>query len=72
MVFGDLDTGTFVSSSQAQVFHLFQISCYNQLPWIYEMGLRSPALAQLLGWALSHQWSGLHEKMFMGVLMMRF
>src|SRR5258705_9512160 len=41
--------------------------CYNQLPRIYETGLREPDLAQLLGQALSHHQAHTRDR-FMGVL----
>jgi len=47
-------------------------SCYNWFPWIQGGGPKEPDLAQLLGWALSHQVSDSLTDIFMGVLMMRF
>ena len=36
------------------------IYCHDQIPQIWEVGQREPDLAQLLGWALSHQVSDLN------------
>jgi len=40
-----------VSSDQV----VARIYCHDWIPWIWEVGQREPDLAQLLGWALSHQ-----------------
>ncbi len=46
--------------------------CYNRFPRIQGGGPKEPDLAQLLGWALSHQVSDSLTDRFTGVLMMRF
>ena len=46
--------------------------CYNRFPQIQGGGPKEPDLAQLLGWALSHQVSDSLTDIFTGVLMMRF
>src|SRR5258708_22926833 len=48
------------------------ISCLHWFPQIQGGGPKEPDLAQLLGWALSHQVSDSLMDRFMGVLMMRF
>ena len=57
-----------VSSGQV----VARIYCHNQFPQIQGGGPKEPDLAQLLGWALSHQVSDSLMGMFTGVLMMRF
>ncbi len=63
---------TIMANSAGQHTECFFCLCYNQLPWIYEMSLRSPDLAQLLGQALSHQCLAQMKKTCTGVLKMRF
>src|SRR5258707_7393496 len=48
------------------------ISCLHWFPQIQGGGPKEPDLAQLLGWALSHQVSDSLTDRFTGVLMMRF
>jgi len=57
---------------QLLFFRFLSEICYNRFPWIQGGGPKEPDLAQLLGWALSHQVSDSLMDRFTGVLMMRF